>query len=313
MAIQHRAGNLQQIVVIAGPTACGKSEITLLLAEQLGGEIVSVDSMQVYRGMDIGTAKPSAEERARVKHHLIDVADVRQRFDAAQFATLAHAAVADIHRRCHIAILCGGTGLYFRAFFEGLGRAPSADPPLRTELEQRPLEELLQELAEKDPATYAQIDRKNPRRIIRAVEVLRRTGQPFSKQKATWGSPQSPAADAAFALKRDLTDLHARINRRVDLMFEQGLVDETRRLLQAGLESNPTAMQALGYRQVVEHLHGERSLADTVELVKLRTRQFAKRQMTWFRRQMQFRWIDLESTQTASNAAAQIVEIIGGR
>jgi tRNA dimethylallyltransferase len=293
------------IVVLAGPTASGKSEVALLLAEQLGGEIVSVDSMQVYRGMDIGTAKPSSADRARAAHHLIDIVDVAESFDAAQFARAAHATVADIEARGKRAILCGGTGLYFNAFFGGVGAAPAAEAELRRALEGTSLEELLRELAERDPATYAKIDRKNPRRVIRAVEVIRQTGRPFSEQKSNWTS-RSPTPHV-FALRRATEDLHNRINERVDAMFAKGLVDETRRLLEGGLAGNRTAMQALGYRQVVAYLRGECSRRETIELIKLRTRQFAKRQMTWFRGQLQPEWIDVTANETAAEVARRIL------
>jgi len=216
-------------VLLAGPTAIGKSAIALRLAEQLGGEIISADSMQVYRGLDIGTAKPSPADRARVPHHLIDICDLTESFDAAQFARLAHRTVAEIQSRGHVPVLCGGTGLYFRAFLEGLGEAPSADAKLRAELEAAPLEKLLEELRERDPATYEKIDRQNPRRVIRAVEVIRLTGKPFSKQRAEWNSCHlSPVTCHFYCFTRSSDDLHARINIRVDAMFARGLVDETR-------------------------------------------------------------------------------------
>jgi len=295
------------IVVLAGPTASGKSEVALLLAEQLGGEIVSVDSMQVYRGMDIGTAKPSSADRARVPHHLVDILEVTEPFDAAQFARAAHAAVADIEARGKRAILCGGTGLYFNAFFGGLGTAPAAAAELRHALESTPLEVLLKELAERDPAAHATIDHKNLRRVIRAVEVIRQTGRPFSEQKSKWTSRTS--GSHVFALRRATEDLHNRINERVDTMFANGLVDETRRLMERGLTGNRTAMQALGYRQVVAHLRGECSLAETIALIKLRTRQFAKRQMTWFRGQLKPEWIDVTANQTAAEVAGRILPL----
>ena len=282
-------------VLIVGPTAVGKSQIALQLAEQLGGEIISADSMQVYRGLDIGTAKPSSAERTRVPHHLIDICDLAQSFDAAQFARLAHRAVAEIQSRGHVPILCGGTGLYFKAFLEGLGEAPSADSKLRAELESTPLEKLLEELRERDPVTYEKIDRKNPRRVIRAVEVIRLTDRPVSIQRADWTSRHSSLVTRHFyCFTRQPADLHARINARVDAMFARGLVEETRELLKRGLAENKTAMQAIGYRQVVEHLRGERSLKETIELVKVRTRQFAKRQRTWFRAQKNLEWIELK-------------------
>jgi tRNA dimethylallyltransferase len=316
---------------IVGPTAVGKSEIALLLAEKIGGEIISVDSMQVYRGLDIGTAKPSAKERARVRHHLIDVVDLTESFDAAQFVRLANAAVTEIQSRGHVPIFCGGTGLYFKAFLEGLGEAPPADEKLRAELEAAPLQELLAELREKDPVTYEKIDRNNPRRVIRAIEVIRLTSKKFSEQRAAWnlGAPALVApnaceggsrqriehADETSALpgaahitgfSREVTDLRARIDARVDTMFARGLVEETRHLLEGGLEQNKTAMQALGYRQVVEHLRGEHSLPETVELVKIKTRQFAKRQMTWFKRQLSVEWINLAARDLPNEIAARI-------
>jgi tRNA dimethylallyltransferase len=307
-------------ILIAGPTAVGKSQIALQLAERIGGEIISADSMQVYRGLDIGTAKPPLAERARVPHHLVDICDLTESFDAAQFARLAHRAVTEIRSRGRVPILCGGTGLYFKAFLEGLGETPAADAKLRAELEATPLEKLLAELRERDPVTYEKIDRKNPRRVIRAVEVIRLTGQPFSKQRADWNlgglafcRPKNqgrrhavPPKTDFFCFTRTPTDLHARINARVDAMFAQGLVDETRELLKRGLAENKTAMQAIGYRQVAEHLRGERSFAETVELVKIRTRQFAKRQLTWFRAQKNLEWIELQPDKSLEKAATNL-------
>jgi tRNA dimethylallyltransferase len=319
---EAKADSILQLrpILIAGPTAVGKSEIALRLAEQLGGEIISADSMQVYRGLDIGTAKPSPADRARVPHHLIDICDLTKSFDAAQFARLAHRTVAEIQSRGHVPVLCGGTGLYFKAFLEGLGEAPSADAKLRAELEATPLEKLLAELRERDPATFEKIDKKNPRRVIRAVEVIRLTGKPFSKQRAEWNvlpasSPEDLKSEIparcrnhVFCLIRQPADLHARINARVDAMFKRGLVDETHELLKRGLAENKTAMQAIGYRQVVEHLHGERSLKETIELVKIRTRQFAKRQLTWFRAQKNLEWIELKPDESLEKCAQKICE-----
>ncbi len=300
---------LRRILCLAGATATGKSEIALLLAEQLGGEIISVDSMQVYRGLDIGTAKPGLAERRCIPHHLIDVVGLAEPFDAAQFARLAHAAAREIHGRGRLPILCGGTGLYFKAFLEGLGESPPADATLRSQLEATPLPDLLLELEKRDQATFEKIDQKNPRRIIRALEVIRLTGKPFSDQRATWSS--SPATSNVqpttfFGLSREPTDLHARINARVELMFQRGLVAEVKELLPQGLAQNKTALQAIGYRQVVEHLRGERSLPETIELVKIRTRQFAKRQMTWFRRQAQLQWVDCQPQESSETIAARI-------
>ena len=337
-------------IYLVGPTASGKSAVALALAEKLGGEIISVDSMQVYRGLDLGTAKPRAAERARVPHHLIDVVNLTEPFDAAKFVDLAARAEADIRARGGVPIYCGGTGLYLKAHLEGLGEAPPSDAKLRAELEAAPLDELLRELAQRDPATYERIDRQNPRRVVRALEVIRLTGRPFSQQRAAWQPPgssrghetpldkaesrkrkaeanlshlQSPILNPQssvdqslvtstatgahiIGLHRTAPDLHARIHARVDEMCARGLVEETRALLRQGLEQNPTALQAIGYRQVVEHLRGERPLAETIELVKSKTRQFAKRQMTWFRRQLPVEWIAVNPSDSGDLLSDQI-------
>ena len=294
-------------IFIAGPTAVGKSGIALALAEKLGGEIISVDSMQVYRALDIGTAKPSSAERARVPHYLIDICELTETFDAAKFIRLSQKAVEEIQARGHVPVFCGGTGLYFKAFLSGLGEAPSANPELRAELEALPFEILLRELRERDPEAYEKIDKQNPRRVIRAMEVIRLTGKKFSEQRAEWKAEgKRLKAEVIFALTRKADDLHTRINIRVDEMFSRGLVDETRELLKHGLEQNRTAMQAIGYRQVVEHLRGEYSLAETIEQVKIRTRQFAKRQLTWFRRQLDPEWIELKPDESVEDAVRKI-------
>lgn len=303
----------QAPLFLAGTTAVGKSELALLLAERLGGEIISVDSMQVYRGLDIGTAKPSAADCARVPHHLLDVVELTEPFDAAKFVALAQAAIRQIQERGRIPILCGGTGLYFKALLDGLGEAPPADPVLRAELEAAPLADLLRELAERDPSTFGRIDRRNPRRVIRALEVIRLTGKPFSGQRADWPSAESshptPHAPRFFALARSTEDLRRRIDIRVDQMFAKGLIAETRVLIQLGLEQNRTAMQAIGYHQVVEHLRGERPLAETIALVKTRTRQFAKRQMTWLRRQLPVTWIEVGAAEGAEHVAGRLLAL----
>ena len=305
--------NFPSPIFIAGPTAVGKSEIALALAEKIGGEIISADSMQVYRGLDIGTAKPSPAERARVPHHLLDVCDLAEAFDAAQFVHRAQSAVAEIQARHRTPVFCGGTGLYFKALLDGLGEAPATDPQLRAEIEATPLEKLLAELHVCDPVTFEKIDRQNPRRVIRAIEVIRLTGKPFSAQRAEWESQaQGSKAQNFFVLWRHPADLHARINVRVDEMFRRGLVAETARLLQHGLGENKTALQAIGYRQVVEHLRGERDLAATVELVKIRTRQFAKRQLTWFRRHAHPQWIELKPGSPVQETLATVLAGLTG-
>jgi tRNA dimethylallyltransferase len=300
---------MREAIYIAGPTASGKSEVALRVAEQVGGEIISVDSMQVYRGLDIGTAKPSLEERARIPHHLIDVAGIEQPFDVATFLTLAREAESDIRGRAHVPIFCGGTGLYFKALVAGIGHGPSSNLAVREELEKTSLPELLQELQARDPETFERIDRANPRRVIRALEVIRLTGEKYSAQRSNWKATSQTGR--WFALERHRSELITRINARVDDMFRRGLVDETRRLLLNGFEKNPTAMQSLGYRQVVEHLRGERGLVETIALIKQKTAQFAKRQMTWFRRQLELDWLPLSGEGNEQEVADHIVRKLG--
>jgi tRNA dimethylallyltransferase len=313
----NSVNSVKNPIFLSGATAVGKSEIALALAEKIGGEIISVDSMQVYRGLDIGTAKPSTEEQKKILHHLIDVCDLSEAFDAAQFVRRAQKAVAEIQSRNRTPIFCGGTGLYFKAFLDGLGEAPPGDEKLRAEIEATPLEKLLEELRERDPVTFEKIDRQNLRRVVRAIEVIRLTGKPFSEQRSNWNvlpasSPedQKPEVSARcrnrfFCFAREPKDLHERISSRVDKMFALGLVEETRELLKHGLAENKFAMQAIGYRQVVEHLRGERDLAETIELVKIRTRQFAKRQLTWFRRHGNCQWIELKPDEKTDQILAE--------
>jgi len=308
-------------IFITGPTASGKSAVALHLAGLMEGEIISVDSMQVYRGLDIGTAKPCHAERAQVTHHLIDVVDLTESFDAAQFVRLAEQAVRDILGRGRRPIFCGGTGLYFKAYLEGVGEAPSADPTLRAELEAIRLPELLAELQRCDPRLFATIDRQNKRRVVRAIEVARLTGRPFSEHRTEWSAPESGAPPRPvsneprcfFALRRAPEDLRRRIDRRVDAMFEHGLVAETEQLLARGLEENRTAMQAIGYRQVIEHLRGKRSLEQTIALVKQKTRQLARRQMTWFRHQVAPEWIQAGPDEGVDAIALRIHECLRDR
>jgi tRNA dimethylallyltransferase len=299
---------------LTGPTAVGKSAIALELAERVGGEIVSVDSMQVYRGLDLGTAKPPAAERARVPHHLIDVAELTESFDVARFVALATVAETGIRARGRVPVYCGGTGFYLKALLEGVSEAPPANPALRMELASLSLEQLLAELAEQDPAAFAVIDRRNPRRVIRALEVIRLTGRPFSEHRPARTRPESTLfRRRLIAFQREPGDLRRRIEARVDRMFADGLVAETRALLERGLASNRTAMQALGYRQVTEHLEGRRGLEETMALVKTRTWQFARRQMTWLRNQFAPGWVDLPEGSRPAAVADELVRRTRGQ
>jgi len=289
-------------IFIAGPTATGKSAVALEVAKKLGGEIISVDSMQVYQKMDIGTAKPSPEQRKQIPHHLIDCTSIGEGFDAARFVREVEKKKTKIKQP----IFCGGTGLYFQAWLEGLGEAPSGDSKIRKVLEETPTQDLLRELKEKDPSTHKSIDHQNPRRIIRAIEVIRITDRPFSEQKAKWTN-QVPAN--FFLLERADQDLRKRIESRAEKMFERGLVEETCSL-RTGLENNPSAQQALGYRQVIGHLKGEQDLPETVCLVKSRTWQYAKRQKTWFRKIRGAIEVKAAEAELEKETAQRIIDLI---
>jgi tRNA dimethylallyltransferase len=291
---------------IAGPTACGKSAVAMALAELLEGEIVAVDSMQVYRGLDVGTAKPSAPERKRIRHHLIDMIDLREEFDVAQFLEAARSAMADIRKRGRRVLLCGGTGLYFKALAQGLGEGPARDAGLRERLEATPMPALLAELERVDEESFRRVDRRNRRRVVRAIEVCRLTGRPFSEQRAPWSA--EPGRIQIVALDRDAEDLRRRIDARVNDMFARGLVGETRRLLGQGLANNRTALQAIGYRQVVEYLRGERDHAETIALVKQRTWQFARRQRSWLRTQMPPTWVLVPPGEPPAATARRVLD-----
>lgn len=294
-------------LLLAGPTAVGKTAVAIELALRLGGEIVSVDSMQVYRGLNIGTAKPTKAERELISHHLVDEVSLDESFDAARFVATVQPVLLDIQERGKLPILCGGTGLYFNAWLNGLGAAPAPNPELRSQLEALPLAELLDELARTDLVTFDQIDIENRRRVVRAVEVIRLTGKPFSSQRANWPDRAPTLAGRSFGLRRTRLQLRQRIDARVDAMFRAGLIEETRSLLQHGLQTNRTAQQALGYRQVMEHFSGVRGRLETIELVKVRTRQFAKRQHTWFENQMDLHWLDVTEEESPGETALRII------
>ncbi|MBI5684657.1 MAG: tRNA (adenosine(37)-N6)-dimethylallyltransferase MiaA [Verrucomicrobia bacterium] len=302
-------------VFLIGPTAAGKTAVALELARRFDAEIVSADSMQVYRGMDIGTAKPSSAERAAVPHHLIDVVEVSERFDVARYVALANAAIAGIQRRGKTPLIVGGTGLYLRALTEGLSETPDAEPALRAELEDMGRERVLDELRRADPEAAARIGPHNFRRIVRALEICRLTGQRSSDLRRRWlaASGRDGAADPRplmHGLERDRADLYARCGARVEAMFSSGLADEVRSLLSRGLTENTTACQALGYKEVIAHLRGEATLQETVALVKTRTRQFAKRQLTWFRHQARVEWIRVAADEDTASVVGRLAECL---
>jgi tRNA dimethylallyltransferase len=272
---------------ITGPTACGKSELALVVAEQIGAEILSLDSMAIYRGMDIGTAKPSLDQRLRVAHHLIDLVDVHQEFSVADYVAAAHKAADEVRQRGRIPLFVGGTPLYLKALLRGLFVGPKADWSFRRRLETEATEHgpaaLHARLVEVDPPTAVRLHPNDLRRVIRALEVFAQTGTPISELQRQFDRARPAKECHCFVVQRPREELYGRINARVDAMFAAGLVDETRGLLSGRGMLSRTAGQAVGYREVIEHLQGQRDLPATIELAKTRTRQFAKRQLTWFR------------------------------
>jgi tRNA dimethylallyltransferase len=294
------------VIYITGATASGKSALAMRLANTLGGEIISVDSMQVYCGLNIGTAKPSTQEQNEIQHHLIDVAQLSEAFDAAQFVSLAQQALKLIWKRGRVPIFCGGTGLYFRALIEGLGESPPSDESLRDELALMPIESLIAELQIKDPEAAKQVDLKNPRRVLRAIEVIRLTGRPYSEQRIGWNNVDK-APQNLFCINREVDVLNQRIHKRVDEMFNQGLVEETQTLIKKGLRNNRNACQSLGYRQVLDLLDGKLDLENVVHQVKTKTRQFAKRQRSWFRNQMKCNFLEWPDEENVNSFSEQLL------
>jgi tRNA dimethylallyltransferase len=291
---QSAPGRVDIPLALVGPTAAGKTEASIELARRLGAEIVVVDSMTVYRGMDVGTAKPSIEQRTAVPHHLVDVADPGEPFSVARFRRLAMDALAEIRSGGRLPLLVGGSGLYFRATVDNL-EFPGTAPALRRQLEAEASalgpERLYDRLAGFDPDAAARIEPGNARRTVRALEVAALTGRPFSSFAEAWGRYPADRVRAA-GVRMTSEVLRDRIERRVEGMLTRGLVDEVRTLLDHGAGRMATASQAIGYLEVAEHLAGRLTLAEARELMVRRTRALARRQMAWFRRDPRIRWFE---------------------
>lgn len=287
-----------QILCVVGPTASGKSGLALALARRLGGEIISCDSMQIYRGMDIGTAKATAAERAAVPHHLLDLAAPDAAFSAADFVTAAEAAIADITARGRLPILCGGTGLYLDSLLRPTAyAAPPPDPALRAslaaELAAEGAEAMHTRLAALDPAAAEAIHPNNTKRVLRAIEICLTAGTTKSALDAASVMGECPYDACVIGLRWPREQLNARIDERVDAMLRDGLLAETAGLYAAGyLAPGTTAGQAIGYKELLPHLRGEEPLSASVERLKIATHRYAKRQMTWFGAKTYVKWID---------------------
>ncbi len=286
------------VLAIVGPTASGKTSLSIALAKEYRGEVVSADSMQIYKGMSIATAKPSPEEMDGIPHHLIDFLDMGTAFSVADYVSLAGEAIRDIHRRGNLPILAGGTGLYVSSLLDNIQFSESQiNTRLRDELaefaEKNGKEALHARLAELDPESASEIHPNNLVRVIRALEVCIETGEKFSVQKEKGRSTETPYRSCIIGLDYENRDvLYDRINRRVDMMIELGLEAEAKSVWKAG--GMKTAANAIGYKELIPYFEGEASFEDCIEEIKLQTRHYAKRQLTWFRRNKQIEWLYLD-------------------
>ncbi len=306
-----------KIIAVAGPTASGKSALALELCKRLDGELISLDSMQIYRGLDIGTAKPTKAEQAEVRHHMIDICEPTENFSAAEFAERAHKVIADVQSRGKRAVLCGGTGLYLDTV---LGRLDfgeiESDEKLRGELiafaEKNGADALHERLREIDPQAAEKIHKNNVRRVARAIEIYELTGKTKTEHDREAIS-DSPYESLIIGLDYDDREvLYNRINRRVDAMIEAGLEGEVRSLVSRGLLSaESTAGQAIGYKEMLGYIAGDCSLGDAVEKIKLGTRRYAKRQLTWLRRNPSINWLYPDRLCDFQSLVGEAEKIIG--
>ena len=284
---------MSKVIVICGATATGKSDIAIEVAQELGAEIINADSMQLYRGMDIGTAKLTVEERKGFPHHLLDVLDVSEDSTVAWYQEQARAAITEIHGRGKDVVIVGGTGLYIKAILDDLN-FPDTDPEVRAKLEAELAEfgaaALFTRLEELDPAAALAIDRANSRRVIRALEVIEITGLPFTANLPREDSSRYPDA-LQFGLVMDREHLRERIDRRVDRMWDAGFVDEVDRLISQGIGNGSTAQRALGYAQIIAMRSGAMTEEEAKEDTKRASRQYARRQETWFSRDARIQWV----------------------
>lgn len=291
--------NLKKIplVIILGPTAVGKSELALELAQKFSFEIINADSMQLYRGMDIGSAKPSLKERSLVTHHLIDIKDPDEEFSAAQFKNEARNIIFSLTQEGKWALVVGGTGFYLKALIKGLFPAPSADLKLRRKLREKGEAKgkwyLYQELEKVDPEAASKIHPNDDFRIIRALEVFYLTGKPISQQQKKHQFKHSPFIVLKIGLMRDRKEIYHRIEQRVDKMIKSGLVEEVKQLSKRGYPLTIKPFQSLGYKQILNYLQGDLSLDEAVSLIKRNTKRYAKRQLTWFRKDPEIKWFTL--------------------
>ena len=309
------------VIILLGPTGIGKTAVSLLLAEALNSEIISADSMQIYRHMDIGTAKPSAEERRLIKHHMIDMVEPWESFSTGEYVSHARPVIEALFEKKRVPIIVGGTGLYIKAMTRGIFSGPSADWCTRNELLLREAAapgSLYASLKSIDPVSAEKIMPADTRRIIRALEVYLKSGRKLSEMHEKSTKP-FPYVFIKIGLTRDRKELYENIDRRVDGMIAQGLVDEVREVIELmrnaeirGLGDMPyfTSMQAIGYKEIAMHLNGKPGLEETINLIKQRSRNYAKRQFTWFKKEEDIRWVDITGILDPDHIFQKIKEAI---
>ncbi len=302
----------RKVLAIVGPTASGKTKLSIIVAEKIGGEIISADSRQVYRYMDIGTAKPSKEEREKVKHYFVDEINPDEEFNAGVFGEKGREIIEDIFSRGKIPIIVGGSGLYVKSLIDGFFEGPAGDWELREILyrkaEQLGKEVIYEELKKVDPVSAEKIHPNNLKRVIRALEVYYLTGKPMSKLQAEL-KPEINFETVQIGLNWDRKKLYKRIEERVDKMIEQGLIDEVKRLRELGYDKNLNALQTVGYKEVFDYLDGVISYEQMIYLIKRNSRRYARRQLIWFRQDKRIIWIDVDETTDFNELADKVVEI----
>jgi tRNA dimethylallyltransferase len=299
------------VVVIVGPTAVGKSRVAVEVAKVFETEVLTADSRQVYRGMDVGTDKPSLEERQGVPHRLIDLINPNESSNAGLYRRQAIDEIERLHGDSRLPLVVGGTGLYVRTLLKGLCGAPPADPivraVLRREAKDQGLDRLYARLVEVDPATAARLHPRDESKVIRALEVHQLSGRRMSEFQQEHGFAERPFSALIIGLNRDRDALYRRIEARIDWQLAHGLIEETQQLLAQGYQRTSAAMKGLGYRQVAEHLAGEYDAAEMVRRFKRDTRHFSKRQMTWFRKEPGIQWLTIEESESVQHTAALVI------
>ena len=306
---------MNNIICVAGPTASGKTSLSIALAKALDGEVISCDSMQIYRGMDIGTAKPTAEEMAGVPHHMLDVVSPADDFSVSRYCEMADPILQDILARGKTAIIAGGTGLYMDALIRGNSFAPFPSTGMREKLEAEAdalgMEAMLEKLRAIDPESAARLPVNDRKRILRALEVYYETGMTITAHNLATQAIPPKYAPVWFALEdENRQDLYDRIDARVDIMLETGLMDEIHKLLASGIPEKCTAMQAIGYKEFIDAIHGRCTVAEAADLVKQSSRRYAKRQLTWLRRNEAIHWLRRKPGQTTGEILAAARQVL---